>query len=51
MIRVDSVLLERARKLSDKDRNPYAPTLIQIVERGLELALRELEKKKDRSFR
>jgi hypothetical protein len=43
-IRVDADLLERARKAANKDRNPYAPSLIQIIERGMELALRELEK-------
>jgi uncharacterized protein YfbU (UPF0304 family) len=45
-IRVDTALLKRARSLSDKNGNPYAPSLIQIIERGLELALRELERKK-----
>jgi hypothetical protein len=45
-IRLDSSLLARARRVSDKENNPYAPTLIQVIERGLELALREIEKKK-----
>jgi hypothetical protein len=44
--RLDAELVDRARLATDKDKNPYAPTLTQIVERGLELALRELDKKK-----
>ena len=35
-------LLERLRAAAD---GHYAPTMTAIVERGLELALRELEKK------
>ena len=45
-VRVRDDLLERLRKATDKEKNFYAPTQTQVFERGLELALNELEKKK-----
>jgi len=41
--RLDSGLIERLRAASEHGR--YPPTMTQIVERGIELALRELERK------
>lgn len=46
--RVSPDLAERAKKAADRKVNPYAPTLSQIVARGLELALQELDKKRPR---
>ena len=45
-LRLDTKLVELARRASDKDNNPYAPTLTQIVERGIRLALEELGRRK-----
>jgi hypothetical protein len=42
-IRLNSQLLERLRKASGR---PLAPTMTKIIERGIELALRELERRK-----
>jgi hypothetical protein len=45
--KIDPRLVERLREATEKDgENPYAPTMTQIVERGLELALEERNKKK-----
>ncbi len=44
--RISNELLARLKKASDKRKNPYAPTITQIIERGLDLALSELETKK-----
>jgi hypothetical protein len=43
-MRLDSDLLERLRAASQIGQ--YPPTMTQIVERGIELALRELERQK-----
>jgi predicted transcriptional regulator len=45
-VRLDEELLARLDKVTDAGRNPYAPSKRQVIERGLELALRELEKRK-----
>jgi hypothetical protein len=42
-IRLDGRLLAQLRTASNG--GPYAPTVTQIVERGIVLALRELERK------
>lgn len=44
-LRIDRNLMDRIGKAVDRTRNPYAPTMTQIIERGIELALRELEKR------
>lgn len=44
--RIEDKLLERLKKASSDSNSSYAPTQVQIVERGIELALREIEKKK-----
>ncbi len=44
--RIDSELKSRLDRISAQKRDVYAPTKTQIFERGLELALRELEAKK-----
>lgn len=46
--RIDAVILERLRRLTLDSQDPYAPTMTQVVERGIELAIKELERKKDR---
>lgn len=38
-------LVRRLRSAADHASDPYAPTLTAVVERGIELALRELGKK------
>lgn len=47
-LRISETLLARLRTAADKARNPYAPSLTQVVERGIELALKELERKAKR---
>lgn len=42
-IRLSPELLARLRAASDKGRDPYAPSMTAILERGAELALRELK--------
>jgi hypothetical protein len=44
-LRLPAELLERLRTAADASKNPYAPSMTQIVERGIILALRELERK------
>jgi len=44
-LRLPDNLLVRLRNAANKARNPYAPSITQIVERGIELALKELERK------
>lgn len=44
-LRIDRNLMDRLDRAVNRSRNPYAPTKTQIVERGIELALRELEKR------
>lgn len=45
-LRLDPKLLAQARSVSIDSTRPYAPTLTQVIERGIELALEELRKKK-----
>lgn len=47
-VRIDPSLKSRLDKASDQDRDPFAPTRAKIVERGIELALKELDAKKGR---
>lgn len=42
-LRIDVYLLARLRAAADSTNNPYAPSLTQIVERGIDLALKELD--------
>jgi len=46
-VRIEASLKGRLDKASNQ-YNPYAPTKAKIVERGIELALRELDAKKGR---
>jgi hypothetical protein len=45
-LRIDEELLERLRKATLSSGDRYAPTMTQVVERGIELALKELERRK-----
>jgi hypothetical protein len=45
-VRISPDLDRRISKVLDPTRDPYAPTLTRLVERGLELVLAELEKRK-----
>lgn len=42
-IRISDEMYGRLATATDRALNPYAPTMTQIVERGVELALRELK--------
>lgn len=44
--RLPDELYARLEKATDKSKNPYAPSKTSIIERGVELALKELEKRK-----
>lgn len=44
-VRLDDELLKRVQHATDRRRDPYAPNLTQLVERGLELALQEMAKR------
>lgn len=44
-IRLDPKLLAQARAMTIDSTRPYAPTLTQVIERGMALALDELKKK------
>lgn len=44
-LRIPAELAERLRKVTDRVKKPYAPTATAILLRGLELALKEIEKK------
>lgn len=44
--RIDEDLVNRLEKATDRSKDPYAPSKSQIIERGIELALRELERRK-----
>lgn len=44
-IRVPSTILARLLKATNKAKNPYAPSVTQILLRGTELALKEVEGK------
>lgn len=45
-IRIDPALKSALDRICDQDRDAYAPSRARIVERGIELALRELEAKR-----
>ena len=42
-LKIDTKLLAKLRAVTDRSRNLYAPTQRQIVERGINLAIKELE--------
>jgi predicted DNA binding CopG/RHH family protein len=44
-IRLPDDLIEAIAKATDKRRDPYAPSITQVIERGVRLALKELERK------
>ncbi len=37
-------MAQKAAKAADRKRDPYAPTISTLLARGLELALKELER-------
>jgi predicted DNA-binding protein len=45
-VRLPADLKARLDRASDQTRDPYAPARARIIERGIELALREIEIKK-----
>lgn len=45
-IRLSDEMAARLDRATDRNRDPYAPTMTQLVERGIELALKELERRK-----
>jgi hypothetical protein len=45
-VRIAADLKACLDRASDQKRDPYAPTRAKIIERGIELALREFEAKK-----
>lgn len=44
--RLTKFLARRLEEAADRERDPYAPTQSQIITRGIELALQELERKR-----
>ena len=44
-IRVPAIVAKRLERVTSKNLDPYGPTITQVVLRGIELALREKEKK------
>lgn len=44
--RIGPEMKARIDKACDRDRNPYAPSKTRLLERGIELALKEIERKK-----
>jgi hypothetical protein len=44
-IRVPAAVAKRLDKITNKNLDPYGPTITQVVLRGIELALREKERK------
>lgn len=44
--RIPDDLAKRVRQVTDRKRDPYAVSISQLIERGVELALRELEAKR-----
>jgi len=44
-IRIPDSQAARLEKATDRSKDPYAPSITQILLRGLELALKEVERK------
>lgn len=44
-VRLEDEQMTRLHAATDRAADPYAPTITRIVERGIELALAELERK------
>jgi len=42
-------LSRRLAKATDRTKDPYAPSITQLLERGLEFALKELKRKKSKT--
>lgn len=42
--RISKELKRRLDRACDRDHNPYAPSKTRLIERGIELALREVER-------
>jgi hypothetical protein len=45
-LKLDAKLLAKLRAKTIESKEPYAPTMTQAIERGIELALVEIEKKR-----
>ncbi len=46
--RIEDEMIARLAKMTDRSKNTLAPTVTQVVIRGLEMALAEYEKKAPR---
>ena len=46
--RIEDAMIARIAKITDRSKNALAPSVSQVVIRGLEMALAELEKKAPR---
>jgi hypothetical protein len=44
--RIDDALAKRVRMVTDRKRDPFAVSISQLIQRGVELALQELESKR-----
>ena len=44
--RISNDLATRVRKVTDRKQDPFAVSISQLIERGVELALKELEQKR-----
>lgn len=47
-VRLPAGHLARLRAATDSTKNPYVTTVTKIVERGIDLALKEIDRKKKR---
>lgn len=46
--RISDELAAKLDKATDRTKDPYAPTISQLVEHGLELAIKEYETRRSR---
>lgn len=47
-IKMNPRLIRRLRRASDKSKNPLAPSQTQIIEHGVDLALKKIEKENEK---
>jgi hypothetical protein len=45
-VRLSQEQFDALRKATDKERDPYAPTITSVVARGIALALAEMQKRR-----
>jgi Arc/MetJ-type ribon-helix-helix transcriptional regulator len=45
-VRLPDELIKELQRATDTGRDPYAPSITKVVERGVRLALLELERKR-----